>query len=78
LSAVGADKSDGELDGIRFHTASVRLCARHWTEGPDGGHALGSKRTYIDVSSGFHPGDGRADNGEPIIVCDICDQIQPD
>jgi hypothetical protein len=28
LSAVGADKSDGELDGIRFHTASVRRCAR--------------------------------------------------
>jgi hypothetical protein len=52
--------------------------ARHWKEGPDGGHGLGSKRTYIDVSSGFHAEDRRAANGEPVIVCDICDQIQTD
>lgn len=52
--------------------------ARHWTEGPDGGHGPGSKRTYLDVSSGFHAEAGRAANGEPLIVCDVCDQIQPD
>ncbi len=52
--------------------------ARHWTEGPDGGHGPGSKRAYLDVSSGFHAEAGRAANGEPLIVCDVCDQIQPD
>jgi hypothetical protein len=26
------------------------------------------------VSSGFHCEEGRAANGEPVIVCDVCDQ----
>jgi hypothetical protein len=30
------------------------------------------------VSSGFHCEEGRAANGEPVIVCDVCDEIQPD
>jgi len=52
--------------------------ARHWTEGVDQSRKLGSQRKYIDVSSGFHCEEGRAANGEPVIVCDVCDEIQPD
>ena len=52
--------------------------ARHWAEGRDGSHALGSDRTYNSVSEGFHCEEGRAANGEPVIVCDVCDEIQPD
>ena len=52
--------------------------ARHWEEGADHGRALGSARHYIDVSTGFHCEEGRAANGEPLIVCDVCDEIQPD
>jgi hypothetical protein len=52
--------------------------ARHWNEGMDGSHTLGSKRAFINVSNGFHTEEGRAANGEPIVVCDVCDEIQPD
>jgi hypothetical protein len=52
--------------------------ARHWEESADGGKGLGSGRTYLSVSSGFHCEEGRAANGEPVIVCDVCDEIQPD
>jgi hypothetical protein len=52
--------------------------ARHWEEGADAGRKLGSKRAYISVSAGFHCEEGRAANGEPLIVCDVCDEIQPD
>ena len=51
---------------------------RHWQEGVGKSHAQGSDRAYLDVSSGFHCEVGRAANGEPIIVCDVCDEIQPD
>ena len=52
--------------------------ARHWVEGADHGHALGSQRIYTDVSRGFRCEEKRAANGEPVIVCDVCDEIQPD
>jgi predicted RNA-binding Zn-ribbon protein involved in translation (DUF1610 family) len=52
--------------------------ARHWEEGAGGGRQLGSNRAYRNVSSGFHCEEGRAANGEPLIVCDVCDEIQPD
>lgn len=52
--------------------------ARHWQRGPGGRTAIGSGRLYLDVSSGFHCELGRAANGEPIVVCDVCDEIQPD
>jgi hypothetical protein len=52
--------------------------ARHWKEGSDGGQKMGSNRTYTNVSAGFHCEEGRAANGEPLIVCDVCDEIQPD
>ena len=52
--------------------------ARHWEEGLGASHALGAGRSYLSVSSGFHCELGRAANGEPLIVCDVCDEIQPD
>lgn len=52
--------------------------ARHWAEGADQSRKPGSQRVYLDVSSGFHSEEGRATNGEPLIVCDVCDEIQPD
>ena len=52
--------------------------ARHWVEGTDQSRKLGSQRKYIDVSNGFHCEEGRAANGEPVVVCDVCDEIQPD
>ena len=52
--------------------------ARHWIEGADQSRKQGSQRVYLDVSSGFHCEEGRAANGEPLIVCDVCDEIQPD
>jgi len=52
--------------------------ARHWEEGAGGSHKQGSDRNYLNVSSGFHREEGRAANGEPVIVCDVCDEIQPD
>jgi len=52
--------------------------ARHWVEGPDKSQKPGSQRRFIEVSSGFRCKDGRAANGEPVIVCDICDEIQAD
>jgi hypothetical protein len=62
--------------------SSVRTAARPGRgigeEGADRSHALGSSRTYINVSTGFHCEEGRAANGEPLIVCDVCDEIQPD
>ena len=51
---------------------------RHWEEGADQSQTLGSKRAYLSVSSGFHCEVGRAANGEPLIICDVCDEIQPD
>ncbi len=52
--------------------------ARHWKEGADGSHVRGSNRIYTDVSNGFHCEESRAANGEPLIVCDVCEEIQPD
>ena len=72
-----------KAEPVKFATAFIcpncgQKGARHWKEGADSGHALGSNRVYIDVSRGFHSEDGRAANGEPVIVCDVCDEIQPD
>ena len=46
--------------------------ARRWSEGP------GAGRTYLDVSTGFPVEAGRSPKGDPVIVCDACDEIQPD
>ena len=38
----------------------------------------GSKRRPMGVSKAFHLETGRIASGESIIVCNICDEIQPD
>jgi hypothetical protein len=35
-------------------------------------------RKLVSVSSGFHAETGRTDSGDPVIVCGVCDCIQPD
>jgi hypothetical protein len=32
----------------------------------------------VEVSSGFHLETDRADDSEPLVVCDRCDEIQPE
>ena len=49
-----------------------------WKEGSGGGRERGGTRTYISVSDGFHREDGRMPSGDPVIVCNVCDEIQPD
>jgi hypothetical protein len=76
-------KKGSMKDSVRFAVAFKcpncgQAGARHWTEGNYAGHALGSNRVYSSVSEGFHCEEGRAANGEPVIVCDVCDEIQPD
>jgi hypothetical protein len=64
---------------VAFHCPNCgQKGARHWEEAADGSRHLGSSRGYINVSSGFHCEEGRGANGEPVIVCDVCDEIQPD
>jgi hypothetical protein len=49
-----------------------------WEE--DDGHTPGRKgaRRLIQVSPGFHSEHGRTQSGDPVIVCDQCDEIQTD
>jgi len=49
-----------------------------WDEGAGGGHERGGTRIYLSVSEGFHREAGRMLSGDPVIVCNICDEIQPD
>lgn len=42
------------------------------TSGPKG------KRTLIAPAPGFHVEQGRTESGDPLIVCDACDEIQAD
>jgi hypothetical protein len=39
---------------------------------------MGEGRTLSSVSGGFHIEVGRTAGNEPLIVCDTCDEIQPD
>jgi uncharacterized protein YbaR (Trm112 family) len=36
----------------------------------------GAARQLVHVSRGFHPEIGRTRSGEPMIICNACDQIQ--
>jgi hypothetical protein len=49
-----------------------------WEE--DDGHTKGQNapRKLLRLSNGFHTEKGRTHSGDPIIVCDPCDEIQPD
>ena len=49
-----------------------------WEE--DDGLTPGRKgaRKLMQLSPGFHRESGRTQSGDPLIVCDACDEIQPD
>jgi hypothetical protein len=49
-----------------------------WVEGPGGGQERGGSRIFVLVSKGFHQETGRMPSGDPVIVCDNCDEIQPE
>jgi uncharacterized metal-binding protein len=51
---------------------------RTWTESASESQVAGEGRTLVSVTQGFHIETGRTESGEPLIVCDACDQIQPD
>jgi hypothetical protein len=49
-----------------------------WEENTLGNRQNGVERAMIRVSPGFHAEAGRTQSGDPVIVCDRCDTIQPD
>jgi len=70
-------------ESIKFKTTiTCPTCSQtgslQWEEGSGGGRERGGTRIYISVSEGFHREDGRMPSGDPVIVCNVCDEIQPD
>ena len=51
---------------------------RTWEESLTQSRTVGEGRRLTSVSSGFHIETGRTASGEPLIVCDLCDEIQLD
>ena len=51
---------------------------RVWEEPDSQSRAAGEGRKLISVSEGFHIETGRTASGEPLIVCNVCDQFQVD
>ncbi len=49
-----------------------------WQESVAAERPCGLERRLISVTSGFHAETGRTQSGDAVIVCDGCDQIQPD
>ena len=49
-----------------------------WEENSVGHREAGPQRRLIDVTPGFYAEFGRTQSGDPLIVCKICDTIQPD
>jgi hypothetical protein len=49
-----------------------------WEESADHDRARGSERRLISVDGEFHRETGRTASGGPVIVCNVCDEIQPD
>jgi phage terminase large subunit GpA-like protein len=48
-----------------------------WEE--DDGHTPGPrKKRALVMATGFHAENSRTRSGDPVIVCDACDQIQAD
>jgi hypothetical protein len=37
----------------------------------------GSERSLVQLSSGFHVEEGRLPGGKHVIICDVCDEIDP-
>ena len=51
---------------------------RTWEESSAQSRIAGDGRALVGVSSGFHIETGRTASGEPLIICNECDEIQPD
>jgi hypothetical protein len=49
-----------------------------WEESADQDRARGAERSLISLHGEFHRETGRAASGDPVIVCNACDEIQPD
>jgi hypothetical protein len=49
-----------------------------WEENTIGNRVHGIQRALIRVSDGFHPETARTESGDPLLVCDKCNTIQPD
>jgi hypothetical protein len=51
---------------------------RTWEESASKSRIAGEGRVLLNVSDDFHIEAGRTRSGEPLIVCNVCDEIQPD
>jgi len=49
-----------------------------WEESADHDRTRGSQRRLVSVHGAFHRETGRIAPGDPVIVCNVCDEIQPD
>lgn len=49
-----------------------------WEESGSTDRTRGSERTLILLDGEFHTEAGRTQSGDPVIVCNACDEIQPD
>ena len=49
-----------------------------WEETGDNHRRRGSERRLLSLHGEFHRESGRTNSGDPLIVCDACDEIQPD
>jgi hypothetical protein len=48
---------------------------RVWEESGRQNRRAGEGRKFISVSEGFHIETGRTASGEPLIVCNVCDEF---
>ena len=51
---------------------------RTWEEASSQSRIVGEGRKLLSVSDGFHIETGRTTSGEPLIVCNNCDEFQLD
>ena len=49
-----------------------------WEEAGNHDRARGAERRLVSIHGAFHHETGRTNSGDPVIVCDACDEIQPD
>ena len=49
-----------------------------WEESASNDRTRGPQRQLIAVYGDFHRESGRTRSGDPLIVCSVCDEIQPD
>jgi hypothetical protein len=49
-----------------------------WEESVNQDSTPGSQRRLVSVHGAFHRETGRSASRAPLIVCNVCDEIQPD